>query len=134
VLLLLLQEDLMREVLLSDGLSVEQVSAKVMNITLVAQDRPLLRRPTDVVWRWLSDSGSNDDDDHHHHHHHHHHQRHSGSRVVVGNGLLGGGGGGGGGGGSATLELQFSLPPGTYATCALRELSRRPISWQQHTY
>ena len=27
------------------------------------------------------------------------------------------------------LKLQFSLPKGSYATCAMRELSRRPIAW-----
>jgi tRNA(Glu) U13 pseudouridine synthase TruD len=27
------------------------------------------------------------------------------------------------------LQLQFRLPAGAYATCALRELSRRPILW-----
>ena len=28
------------------------------------------------------------------------------------------------------LLIQFQLPKGAYATCAMRELSRRPISWE----
>ena len=87
-------------VLAEDGLGISDFVTPVMGHALPCQSRQVVVHPEEVQFRWLS----------------------ADPEVAVPDES------------TSTqkfphLELQFSLPSGAYATCALRELSRRPIVW-----